>query len=382
MRKLLYRLRKLNNKKGFSLLEVLVTIAIIGIVIVPIFTSFALSAKINHEASVMQNATLLAQSISEEFKALKLDSLNEEGVYGDYLVKETDAEGEPTGRLIYKNIGVGGNNYFKGAGGETFYVTVTLDPNEYKNVTGVNDYKIPALSDLYDSSKHGPIVLKSEIIKSDFDIYGAAALGINKSEADKVTKTTTVSLECEYMYETSNNKNYYHMNCYLQNSYDYNNGAKTYTTEKKLVQSYTLDLDDPTDSKIPPVYICYNTFDVYSTDLILGSSDTCKAKDKFKFEYNYTGDLNKEKEVSVYLAQQVTSHSNEALGIKSALDKSNVTFSADDKIKVFTNLLNWEGNELTSSDKTVDSLYKMTVTISKDEDGNDVITTFDSTKEN
>lgn len=376
MKKVFVRLIKLNNK-GFSLVEILVTIAIIGIVIVPILSSFTLAARINANAGKLQNATLLAQSISEEFKAMTLESL--EKTYGAATV-ETDADGNATGRLVFSNIGFeDGKNYFKGAGGETFYVTVILDPNEYKNVTGINDYKIPALSDLYNNSKHGPMVLKSEIIKSDNDIYGSKGFNISRDQAQYITKETTVILECEAASEGTTE--YYFMDCYLDITYKYapaSGGTQTYTTGKVLVQSYTLDVDEAT----PPLYICYNTFDIYSKNLLINSSDTCSATDVFNFDYVYTGDSAKERDVNVYLAQQVTNHSETTLGLKSALNKANVHMSEDANLSIYTNILNWEGNELTSSDKTIDSLYKMTVTISGDEAGTDVVTTFDSTKEN
>lgn len=373
MKRIFKLLGKLNNK-GLSLVEILVTIAIIGIVIVPILSSFTLAAKLNKRADRLQNATVLAQSISEEYKAMTKEQLDD--MYGE-PVEETDAEGNKTGRLIYKNIGgEGGKAYFEGAAGEKFYVTVTLDPNEYKHVTGINDYKIPSMSDLYGGGLHGPIVLKSDIIRNDNEIYGVSALNTSKDNAKYIVKETTVTLSCRD--EITNN--YYFMSCYLDIKYTYN--GMTYSPERKLIESYTLNLDDPDDRKIPIVYICYNTFDIYSTNMILGKTDICKAKDKFNFVYQYEGETDKEQDIKVYLAQQVTNHSDTTLGYTSALDKSNISVTSAPKLSFYTNVPNWEGNNLTSSDKTIDSLYKMTVTISNDEDGSDVVTTFDSTKEN
>ncbi len=373
MKRVFKLLGKLNNK-GLSLVEILVTIAIIGIVIVPLLSSFTLAAKLNKRADRLQNATALAQSVSEEYKAMTKEQLD--SIYGE-PVEETDAEGNKTGRLIYQNIGgEGGKAYFEGAGGEKFYVTVTLDPNEYKNITGINDYKIPSMSDLYSGGLHGPIVIKSEIIRDDNEIYGASALNTSKDNAKDIVKETTVTLSCRD--EITNN--YYFMSCYLDIKYTYN--GTTYSLPRKLMESYTIDLDNPDDRKIPIVYICYNTFDTYSTSMILGESTVCKAKDKFNFVYEYDGEASKEQDIKVYLAQQVTNHSDTTLGYTSALDKANVSVTSDPKLSFYTNVPNWDGNNLTYSDRTIDSLYKMTVTISNDEDGSDVVTTFDSTKEN
>ena len=54
------------NNKGFSLIELLICVAILGIAAVPLMQTFGNAAKTNGKAQKLQNATSLAESIMEE----------------------------------------------------------------------------------------------------------------------------------------------------------------------------------------------------------------------------------------------------------------------------------------------------------------------------
>lgn len=60
---------KKKANQGFSLVEVVIAIAILAIVALPLFSAFAQSAKTNAKAREIMNATNLAQNIVEEIKA-------------------------------------------------------------------------------------------------------------------------------------------------------------------------------------------------------------------------------------------------------------------------------------------------------------------------
>lgn len=86
MRKI--RIRKLNREtkmtdKGFSLIEVLVCIALLAIVCIPLFSGFRLSARLNSKAHHTQKVTAYAQ---EELETIKMLSV------ADY-VKQVEADG-------------------------------------------------------------------------------------------------------------------------------------------------------------------------------------------------------------------------------------------------------------------------------------------------
>lgn len=64
-------MKKLLNKKGFTIIEVMVTLAVLGIVIVPLMTMFITSQKINNEGSKEYQSIQLAQKYMEEIKGME-----------------------------------------------------------------------------------------------------------------------------------------------------------------------------------------------------------------------------------------------------------------------------------------------------------------------
>jgi prepilin-type N-terminal cleavage/methylation domain-containing protein len=61
----------ISNNRGMTLVELIVTIAVLGILIVPVTSMFVFSAKINMAASNEYEAAMFAQSYMEEIKAME-----------------------------------------------------------------------------------------------------------------------------------------------------------------------------------------------------------------------------------------------------------------------------------------------------------------------
>lgn len=81
------------NNKGFSLVELIICVAILSIATIPLFKSFSLAARNNAKAQRLQNATSLAESIMEEVKGKSIETLMIEN-------NGKDAEGNPISRSI------------------------------------------------------------------------------------------------------------------------------------------------------------------------------------------------------------------------------------------------------------------------------------------
>ena len=166
--------RNRKQNKGFSLLEVLVTLAVISVLSIPLIQSFLNSAKVNGKSKSMQNATDIAQNTSEYFKAMSVDVLK--SIYNGKYTELSD------GKIVFNNIGDGfstddaGVSYYKGSDSERFYVSVVLDPAVYSgggddSIDGINDYKKPEINHLNES---GSVTCMTQINK--YDAEGAEAV--------------------------------------------------------------------------------------------------------------------------------------------------------------------------------------------------------------
>ncbi len=74
--------KSLNNNKGFSLVELLVGIAILGIIVAPLLGNFVISANTLTRSREIGEATIAAQNLSESVKQLDMDTLLGGGVTG------------------------------------------------------------------------------------------------------------------------------------------------------------------------------------------------------------------------------------------------------------------------------------------------------------
>ena len=63
------------NNKGISLIEIIVTVSIIAIVVVPLISGFFTAMEINSDSRRIQNATYIAQDVMEIVKAKDIDAL-------------------------------------------------------------------------------------------------------------------------------------------------------------------------------------------------------------------------------------------------------------------------------------------------------------------
>ncbi len=83
--------------KGLTLIEVIISLAVLGVVIAPLMSMLVVSAKINRESSIYYKSLLTAQRYIEEIKAMErinIDDYNYNSSTGAYerVVPQTDKE--------------------------------------------------------------------------------------------------------------------------------------------------------------------------------------------------------------------------------------------------------------------------------------------------
>jgi prepilin-type N-terminal cleavage/methylation domain-containing protein len=109
--------RKNKNNKGFGLIEVLISVAIMSIVTLPLAQSFVTSSQVNKKSEVKLSAITVAENRMEQAKAIDL-SMYEKAEDGKYYISE-DAVDE---------------------NGNTFNVQTIIDPTKYEQLnSGIYD---------------------------------------------------------------------------------------------------------------------------------------------------------------------------------------------------------------------------------------------------
>ncbi len=166
------RCKKHEPNGGFSLIELLIAIAILSMLTVPLMNSFIMSGKINRNSRRLQNATAVAQSVAEVAKhttdreALEAALKSIPGVY-DFPADSKANEENPV--YTFK---------IDGADGEKFRVNVSLTPKtDY-------DYKDTEFADLYNDAS----VIYSELI-----LYDNKVLSLMKSQKIPYTSTDVLA---------------------------------------------------------------------------------------------------------------------------------------------------------------------------------------------
>ena len=382
MGKSFYKIKQ--NNKGVSLIEIMVTIAMIVIIAGPLINSFLNAMSVNSNARKIQNGTTVAQDIVEEIEALSLEQLSVK--YTDYFEENLT---DPS-LLEYKSIPVTGPN------GEEFEVDIKLDPNVYKagNADGkvaVNDATIPGMSSLYGS---GSLMLYKYYVAFDDKLKDLFSGKITSADLNniylntnrkKVAKTTNIEINCSYNEEMEK----YEYDIKMIMGYTYNSDPSTYSEETRIIEDVMFSPDER-----HCIYLMAPIFDIYSTSNTYG--DVSYSTDKINIDYKFNSAPELIKNVYFYLAEQeATNKINSTLQQK--INPSNVTIktnlpsyvstlsdydSSVTNVKLYTNVgtIGEDRTQLTYVDKnTGNALYEMTVKVRLQGD-EQVIAEFTSSK--
>lgn len=156
---------KVLNNQGFSLVELMVSIVILAIVIVPLLNNFVISARVSARAKKVQNETILAQSILEDMKTKSILDIESEYADSSGIVPIGSEQIYAKKDKIYH-----GNEYD---------VLITLDDSSYifedamnpgGEKIGYNTFKMPMISDI-DSGKNIVVVDQYETDMAVVSLY-------------------------------------------------------------------------------------------------------------------------------------------------------------------------------------------------------------------
>lgn len=315
--------RTIHDSRGFSLVEVLVAVAILAIISLPILRAFTQAATVNAKARREENADTAAGAVAEDFKSLPLEQLKQryKPVYED-------------GKYIFTVTDEGGSSY-TGVNGEDFAVEVVLDPSAYtdgqetEGETGkkdnpknnINSYDMPQFTSLDDS---GSIVLRNEIYQWDADAVGTFALQSGESDSKKVAAamkravdiTVEVRLESE---DADAGTGHFVQSVYGTVTYTYGGNGYSYTRNFEKKNEFTISKDEDNTYSVSEknglkrVYLFYTPFDIYSNEQVTNVNDPSKNIPNVYYASHDSLDINcsydeesiiKYEDIDIYLIQQ------------------------------------------------------------------------------
>lgn len=201
--------KRTGDNRGLSLIELLVAIVVLGVVCIPLIVTFINSAKINRNAKRVHSATVLAQSIMEEYKSTDIrprsTSVSADEVSPD-IFSDIDASGlsaeekeklkkqvqehpEAFVPLVEERMGLIADN------GHKYDVRITLDPWPYSGdsnhdgkfdlssmtVTDASNVNIQEIPDLPEVDTAKCAVIAGQIMAHDNKVVDAQ----NTYEAEK-----------------------------------------------------------------------------------------------------------------------------------------------------------------------------------------------------
>lgn len=128
--------RKMNKDKGFSLIEIIVSILILAIIVVSILQGFVISARANSSSRQRQYATTLSQDIMETIKNYGLSMATTDAVMNG-IVKIQNPSDEHKCEYVIQNYSFGTSKYD---------VIISYDSSDYYGSGKANEYELPDLS--------------------------------------------------------------------------------------------------------------------------------------------------------------------------------------------------------------------------------------------
>jgi len=204
-----------HNNKGFSLVELLVAVAILSIISISVMKSFSTAAITSSRAQSTQNATSIAEKVMEDIKSksrdeiesftavvkTRVDSEGNNVAYNDYrykLLNQTATSGEKFD--VYVELTESGHNNDAGT-------TDTSDINSVKlpEIFTVNSDEHIVISwemNSYDASAVENLAYKANVSKSDVKNNGKKTIIVDMTGGG----ASDIEAKCNVEYEYSGKK--------------------------------------------------------------------------------------------------------------------------------------------------------------------------------
>lgn len=167
-----------NRNRGFTLIELVVAVAILALIAVPILHAFLSSAEMNGDSKSLMSATTAGQNVMERIKGTNMSKLI--GASSEAVVNDL---GDGMYELTFHDEQVSG---------QTYQVVAKLDPSEYRAASGealdYNDMGQPAIYSI-DSQYDGSYTPAAGIARANANLFHAA------DAYNEMTKTTTLDIQ-------------------------------------------------------------------------------------------------------------------------------------------------------------------------------------------
>lgn len=328
------------QNSGFTLVELIISCAVLAIIAAPILAGFVSASKSNAQAKILQNATFWSQNLSEDFKARSIEELRNNYT----LITDESTINESTEGYTVNADGV-----------YTFYVQspttitqkmqakLTLDPTGYDTV---NEFEMPKLQDI-DSQKNA--VIMDELYQYDSEAFNEINAVVNSTgsiTAQDMKKNITRKTNIIITFDNTKSKPY---KVTVSVSYQYISGTN---------QSYTA-VYERSFTSLPALYLFYTAYNdkdqLIVDNQIPYSVIQANGKQKVYIAVQKTGGVDK--------LEAATITCKDANGVAS-LESLQVGSATSDCTEFMTHLIATNvGSDTLIETQTKTKLYRMTIKI-------------------
>lgn len=352
------RKKCIKDTKGFSLVELLIAVAILSIIVVPVLTAFISATKANTKARRKLEATTAAQNVMENIKAVGVESFlsslavngtapqaDNNGVYTIDNSAE-NAEGIP---LIPKQI-LNNNTYrFKTVFDPGYYKTEEGSAKEgYNDITVADIKDMNVLEDAFyieDESADQKIVDEYLNTTSIVTTY-------KDEKAIKQALTREIDIVINNVGTAENGVTNVKVNCIYTLDGD--------TDTEKTVSSVIYDNADVANGHLRSIYIFYTPLYAIQYGALSSSKDTIRILNNTAATDKNATSVN----ADVYLIKQHTTTAKESLEAAYKVDLSvnetvtkPVAWSPDDTYRAYTTILTNIGWNLNTPPNEIPAQY-------------------------